>query len=125
MVITILFLTERTEEKGAREKIRLLSALGSSAAAIQKLEQAGEERLLAFVMKQLDELYLIHRRMGSLNTFFQHKASRDRKTTAKGIRLELVAIKNGLVKASQKKQEYVSRKEEQEQMERLGFASSP
>jgi hypothetical protein len=38
----------------------------------------------------------------------------------RGIKLEITAIKNSVVKANQKRHEYVSQKEEIEQLKKLG-----
>jgi hypothetical protein len=107
---------------GLRKKNTLLSSLANRASgAYQKMEAAGEDALLEFVSRQLAELNLIYRRMGGLATYFQSEVSREQRQRLKGIKIELAAIKNGIVKANQKKHEYVSRKEEEEQMRRLGI----
>ncbi len=105
-----------------QKKASLLTALVNKAgAAYRRLEAANEDQLLEFVGKQLGELQLMHRRLDSLNTFLLKDASRDEGPRLKGIKLQLTAIKNCLVKANQRKHDYVSRKEEEEQMRRLGI----
>ena len=42
----------------------------------------------------------------------------------KGIKAELLTIKGALIKANQKKHEYVAQMEEAEQMKRLGISTS-
>jgi hypothetical protein len=39
----------------------------------------------------------------------------------KGIKIEIGALKNAVVKANQKKYEYIAQKEEQEQLKKLGI----
>ncbi len=86
-----------------------------------RLEAAAEQPLLEFVDKQIASLVLIHRRMAGLNALFQSRAAGGKKAEIKGIRLELVAVKNSIVKANQRRHEYAARKEEQEQLGRLGL----
>jgi len=85
------------------------SMLGSLAAgsgpAFRKLESTGDGPLASFVDRQLTDVLLIHRRLGSLNTLFQARAAADRKTL-RGIKVELLTIKNSLVKANQRRHEY-------------------
>jgi hypothetical protein len=119
----------RTEKIGfdsfveaARKKASFYSQLANRAGgAYLKLESATEDQLLDFVGKQISELYLLHRRMNGLNTFFLSEVPREQRSRLKGIKLQLTAINNGIVKANAKKHDYVSRKEEDEQMRRLGI----
>jgi hypothetical protein len=83
----------------------LTSLSATSGPAMRKLEAIGEEQLAAFVDKQLSELLLIHRRLTSLNTLFQARALQDKKGM-RGIKIELLTIKNSIVKSNQRRQEY-------------------
>ncbi len=108
--------------EAVQKKASLLTALANKAgAAYRRLEAAKEDQLLEFVSKQLGELQLMHRRLDSLNAFLLRDTPRDEGPRLKGIKLQLTAIKNCLVKANQRKHDYVSRKEEEEQMRRLGI----
>jgi hypothetical protein len=88
------------------KKASLLATLSAgSGPAFRKLEGTADEALTSFVDRQLVELHLVHRRLGSLNTLFQARAASDKKTV-RGIKVELLTIKNSLVKASQRRREY-------------------
>ena len=105
-----------------KKKASLYSALMNRAsAAFQKLETAPEDQLLDFLAKQIMELQVAHRRMNGLNAYFQSEAPRELRENMKGIKLQLTAIMNGIVKANQRKHDYVAVKEEEEQMKRLGI----
>jgi hypothetical protein len=89
-----------------QKKSSLFAALSSgSSPAFRRLAATGETQLAAFIDKQLNELLLIHRRLGSLNTLFQARAMQEKKT-ARGIKIELLTIKNCIVKANHKRHEY-------------------
>ena len=64
---------------------------------------------------------MIHRRAQALDTYFKSKATRDDRRKLRGIKIELTTIRNSIVKANQLKHEYTAKKEELEQMKRLGI----
>lgn len=102
----------------AKKKTAVLTSLAGPA-GLSRLEAAAEPALLEFLDKLLSDLFLLHRRMAGLNAAFQSRAAEGRRTDIKGIRLELVAVKNSIVKANQRRHEYAARREEQEQLGRL------
>ena len=88
------------------KKSSLLAALASGTGpAYRRLASTSEDQLAGFVDKQLNELLLIHRRLGSLNTMFQARVMEEKKT-ARGIKIELLTIKNAIVKANQRRHQY-------------------
>jgi hypothetical protein len=92
-----------------KKKASLLAALSSnSSAAIKKLESTGDEQIASFIDKQLTELHLIHRRLGCINTLFQARVMQEKKT-ARGIKIELLTLKNSIVKANQRRHDYVGK----------------
>jgi hypothetical protein len=89
------------------KKASLLAALSSgSGPALRRLASTSEEQLASFVEKQLNDLLIIHRRLGCLNTMFQARLAQEKKST-RGIKIELLTIKNSIVKANQRRHEYV------------------
>lgn len=103
-----------------RKAAALLASLATPS-GFARVEAAAEKPLLLFIDRRISSLLLIHRRMAGLNAVFQSRAVGGRKAEIKGIRLELVAVKNSIVKANQRRHEYAARKEEQEQLGRLGL----
>jgi hypothetical protein len=89
-----------------QKKSSLLAAISSGTGpAFRRLAGTNETQLAGFLDKQLNELLLIHRRLGSLNTLFQARAVQEKKT-ARGIKIELLTIRNCIVKANHKRHEY-------------------
>jgi hypothetical protein len=84
----------------------LLASLASGTGpAWRKLQSGDEAALAAFVDETMHDLLVIHRRMGGLNTMFQARAAKD-KRTVRGIRVELMTIKNAIAKAAQRRSDY-------------------
>jgi hypothetical protein len=90
-----------------RKKATLLAAIAAGTGpAYKRLAGTAEAPLAAFLDKQLNELLLIHRRLASFNALFQSKAAVAGKQSVRGIKLELLAIRNSLVKANQRRHEF-------------------
>lgn len=104
-------------KKRARIYSGILARTGSG---YKRLEEAGEEQLFMFLHKHIEELQLIHRRLTGLDTFFRSETPRENRVSLRGIKIELTAIQNSIVKANQKKHDYVAKKEEMEQFRKLG-----
>jgi hypothetical protein len=117
--------------QSVRRKVELMATLGDEAGqAFARLAAAADDQLLEFVERQLSDLMVLHRRMGGVNAQLQVDApagrSPGRRGELKGIRLELSAIKNFLVKANQRLHDYTARLEELQEFKRSaqepGFA---
>jgi hypothetical protein len=90
----------------ARKKAELLQSLsGGKSASYRKLEGETAEQLMANLDRQLNDLLLIHRRMDGLNTLFQDKAAKARATTVRGVKLQLLTIRNAIARAHQRRNE--------------------
>jgi len=87
----------------------------------KQLEMASDEQLLELLSKNIVDMQMIHRRMESLNTYFLTNVPKEKRQMIKGIKLELGAIKNSIIKSNKKRYEYVSLKEEREQLKKLGI----
>jgi hypothetical protein len=107
-----------------RKKAKLFTTLANqSSAATQKLVAASEETILQFLNKNISSLQTLHRRLIGFNDYFKNEIPKDKDSRGKfrGLRVELSAVKNSIIKANQAKHEYVTVKEEQDQMKRLGM----
>ncbi|MDR1388667.1 MAG: hypothetical protein LBJ31_01640 [Treponema sp.] len=102
--------------------IRSFGSLGSKEGLI-RLQTMNEKQLLGILEKAIREAQTLHRTLGGLDEFFRTEASREAREKIKGIRPELAAIKNAIVKANQKRHEYSATLEEEEQLKKLGVTS--
>lgn len=99
----------------------LASLLNRTAPAYKRLEAATEEQLFSVLGKNIEEIQSIHKTLSALDSFFKAEMGGELKDRVRGIKPELAAIKNGIIKANQKRHEYLSQKEELEQMKKLGI----
>ncbi|AEJ20229.1 hypothetical protein [Gracilinema caldarium] len=106
-------------------KARSLASLSSrNSAFMTKLENASEDQLFSILSKNIEELQKIHRTLTALDEFFKSEVSKENREKIRGIKPELSSIKNTIVKANQKRHEYIAQKEEQEQLKKLGIQDS-
>lgn len=104
------------------KKSRYFASLSSrSSSVMTKMENASEEQLLSLLSKNIEELQRFHRVLSALDEFFKTEISKENREKVRGIKPEISAIKNTIVKANQKRHEYIAQKEEQEQLKKLGI----
>ena len=125
-VITSTTKTEKIDFNEYGEDVKKVAKIfagimNKASQIFRRLETSSEERIFEFLNKYLADIQLVHRRMNGLIIFFKSEMPKDKRSKIRGIKLELNAIKNSIIKANQKKHEYVSIKEEEEQMKRLGL----
>lgn len=87
----------------------------------KKVEGASEDQLFSYVARNISEVQLMHRRLQSLDSFFKDSVPAQERSQMRGIKIELTGLKNNIIKANQKKHEYVARKEEIDQLKKLGI----
>jgi hypothetical protein len=103
------------------KKIRTFSSLGGRGGASNRLEAMEEKQLMGILEKAVREAQNAHKTLTGLDEFFKTEAPREARDKIKGIKPELGAIKNAIIKANQKRHEYSAQLEEEEQLKRLGI----
>jgi len=88
--------------------------------AYQKLSAMSEEQIIGYLDKNIRDVQAYHKILAALDEFFKTNVVAEDREKIKGIKPELSALKNTLVKANQLRHEYSAQKEEAEQMKRLG-----
>jgi len=92
--------------------------------AYNKLAAMTEEQIIGYLDKNIRDVQSLHRTMNALDDFFKANAVKEDREKLKGIKPELSALKNIIVKANQLRYEYSAQKEEEDQMKRLGIGHS-
>ncbi len=107
--------------ESTRKTMRIVGSLSNKVSATtRKLESASEEAVLKFINKTIEDLHLIISKLDPINTYFRGEVGVSHRNSIKGIKIEITTMKNILIKANQKRHEYISRMEEIEQMKKLG-----
>ncbi len=104
-----------------RKRAKLYGALLNRASpTYQKVAKASEDQLFQFLQKHSEELFVMHRRISSIDTFIRTEVSRDKRNQLRAMQVSLSNLKDALLKANKKRHDYLSRKEEAQQLKRLG-----
>jgi hypothetical protein len=105
-------------------KNRTLTALASrSGAAFNTMRSMDEEQLMGVLEKNIKDVQAIHKILGALDDFFKLEAGREDRDKVKGIKPELAVMKNTIATANRWSHDYNAKKEEDEQMKKLGIVA--
>jgi hypothetical protein len=88
-----------------------------------KLENQEESVIFEYLAKQLSECHHILVQLTAFNDYFKTSCLPEDRLKMKTIQMELTAIKNTLVRTNQRKAEYTSVIEEEEQLKKLGISN--
>ncbi|MDR2135340.1 MAG: hypothetical protein LBO76_01875 [Treponema sp.] len=111
--------TFRTE---LNKRIRVLASYTTRSPAAQKLAGMSDEQLTQILDRLIRDVQNTHKILGAMDEYFKTEATDMERDKIKGIKPELAAIKNAIIRANQIRHEYNARKEEEEQMKKLGIA---
>jgi hypothetical protein len=104
------------------KRIRVLTSYTARGPAAQKLAGMGDEQLTQILDRLIRDVQNTHKILGAMDDYFKTEATNTEREKVKGIKPELATIKNAVVRANQIRHEYSARKEEEEQMKKLGIA---
>jgi len=102
-------------------KIKIYTGMSGQGPFMNKLKAMAEEQVLEYLERAIKDLQSLHRTLTSLDEYFKSSVVREERDQIKGVKPELASIKNCFVKANQIRHEYSARKEEEEQMKKLGI----
>jgi len=110
-------------EEGTRKARLLSSLLQRNGPTMKRLEAALDDHVYKFLERNIEELQRLIRRLNALDDYFKAIFPAEEKAKFRGIKSEITTIKNCIIKANQKKHEFHSQVEEEEQLRRLGVRS--
>ena len=107
------------------KRARTLGILSSKVSSTyMRLESSEEEKIYEYIITIVEDLQKILTTLPALDTYFKSEVPREMRSRVRGIKLEITAVKNVLIRANQKRHEYVSKKEEITQLKKLGVDTS-
>lgn len=102
-------------------KSRQLAAIQTpNSRAAARIDSASEEQILAFLTKTIEQIQMYHRTLNALDQYFKTHMPAEEKGRIRGVKIELSNIRTAITNANRLRQDYVSLKEEREQMRKLG-----
>ena len=88
----------------------------------EKIEAMSDDKIVEFISKNLSECQRLLGHLSALDDFFKETVTPLDRSKIKGIKMEISSLKNTIIKTNQRKAEYSSIVEEQNQMKKLGLA---
>ena len=106
------------------QKSRIYNGIANRGPELNKIISANEESILGFVTKQLSEAKSLFSVINALDIHFKKEVDVINRPKLKGLQIELSALRNSIVAINKKRGEYLSVKEERDQMQKLGIANN-
>jgi hypothetical protein len=107
----------------AEKKIAILGAIATRGSAVKKLEAMEEHQLIELLQRNIKDVQNFHKTLNVLDEYFKTVIDKSNRSKIRGIKPELSALKNTIMKASEKLQDYNSHKEEEDQFKKLGVSA--
>ncbi|MBN2658791.1 MAG: hypothetical protein JXR86_17185 [Spirochaetales bacterium] len=110
--------TQFSEElKANAHKVYLLSTPEN----LKKIGEMADEDILIKINTSMDVFKRSYRKLSALDEFFKEKSPKHVKSEISGVKVELNGIKMSLTNAQKRRNDYLSQKEEIEQLKKLGI----
>ena len=103
------------------KKSRILMGMSGHGPVMTKLNAMAEEQIIGYLERTIRDVQSLHRTLSALDEFFKAQVPPSDRERIKGIKPELAALKNSIVRANQLRHEYSAQKEEEDQLKRLGL----
>jgi len=105
-------------------RVRVLAGVTNrNGPQFQSLLQRGEDEILSWFERQFIDAAKTVERINGLDVFFKTEVPKERRAQVKGIKAEVSQIRTNMANANKQRHEAVGRREEQEQLKRLGVKS--
>ncbi len=97
------------------------AGIASKGNEYNKINSAKEEDALIFLNRQIQENQKLFTTINALDDHFKSHVEVTQRPKVKGLKIDLSSYRNAIISANKKRGEYVSAKEEIEQMQKLGI----
>lgn len=107
-----------------RKIVRVYSGIAAKSAEYDKVMAASDDDVLIFLNKQISENQRLFTVINALDDYFKTNVDVSLRTKVKGMKIDLASYRNAIITVNKKRGEYVSTKEEVEQMKKLGIVKA-
>lgn len=106
------------------KKQKIYSSFGVNGPELAKIKSAPEETILTFLNKQISENQQLFTIINALDEYFKANVEILLRPKVKGLKIDLSSYKNVIVTINKKRGEYISIREETDQMQKLGITNN-
>lgn len=103
------------------KKERICTGIGAKGPEYKRVEASEEDAVLMFLSKQISELQRLYNIINALDSFFKNEVDISIRSRVRGMQMDLSILRTSIMKVNKKRGEYVSYKDETEQMRKLGI----
>ena len=103
------------------KKSHLYNLISSKGPEYKKIESASEDTALIFLNKQISECQQFFSLITALDEHFKKYVDIMNRNKIKGLKIDLTSLRNAIINVNKKRGDYISNKEEIEQMKKLGI----
>jgi hypothetical protein len=107
-------------ETASRSRV-LTGVANRNGPQFQTLLQRGEDEILSWFERQFIDSAKTVERLNGLDLYFKTEVPKEKRAGVKGIKAEVSQIRTSMANANKQRHEAVARREEQEQLKRLGI----
>ena len=106
------------------QMVKYFGAISSKGSpAYKKLEEDSSENIIDFLNRNLSSCQKVLIELSALDDFFKSAVKGDAALKIKGMKMDLTTLKNQIVKVNQRRAEYMSVIEEEQQLKKLGISN--
>ena len=105
-------------------KKRVYAGIAVHGPEYDKIASASETAIINFINKQITENQTLFTNINALDDYFKSNVEILLRPKVKGMKIDLSSYRNAIINVNKKRGEYVSLREESEQMRKLGISSN-
>lgn len=105
-------------------KKRVYAGIAVHGPEYEKIASASESAIINFINKQISENQTLFTNINALDDYFKSNVEILLRPKVKGLKIDLSSYRNAIINVNKKRGEYVSLREESEQMRKLGISSN-
>lgn len=105
-------------------KKRIYAGIAVQGPEYEKIASASESAIVNFINKQITENQTLFTNINALDDYFKANVEILLRPKVKGLKIDLSSYRNAIINVNKKRGEYVSLREESEQMRKLGISSN-
>ena len=103
------------------KKIKTYNIIATRNSEYSKIVSSTEDVILTFLNKQISDIQSLFSTLNALDLYFKSSIEGPNKLKIKGMKIDLDALRNTIINVNKKRGEYISTREENEQLKKLGI----
>ena len=112
---------KKIKDEKVEKKIKTYNIIATRNSEYSKIVSSTEDVILTFLNKQISDIQSLFSTLNALDLYFKSSIEGPNKLKVKGMKIDLDALRNTIINVNKKRGEYISTREENEQLKKLGI----